>query len=121
MDTQEAASLGDGMLEIRDARCPVHGRVRPEMLAFPFSIDANVLVLFQQRCGGRGCEEDIVVDAVVTHEHLSQHCYRIVDESGPRMAIWAKQLSEDGSRVYRIGTRIIDGVLVDDHPSGALG
>ena len=109
MDWEEAAALGE-IIEIRDAWCVKHGRVRPEMFAFPFTVTDEYLRTFPPVCGARGCEESIQLDAAVTDQvHPSQH--RIVSKI-------------DGGESYLVHLRagnVSVGITPEqpDRPSGA--
>lgn len=82
----EAADLGELIL-IRDAWCERHGRVRPEGLAFPFTITAACLRAMPPRCGGPACESDVLLDAAPAETRLHQTVELVEDEQGCRPAI----------------------------------
>lgn len=86
--TFEAAAELAELLEVRDAACPVHGRVRPELMTFPFTVDAEVLRRFPSPCGARACEEEIELDVVPALEvNPDRHLEAWLDELGPRPVI----------------------------------
>jgi hypothetical protein len=86
LDHEEAAALGELIL-VRDAWCPAHGRVRPESIAFPFTITRECLVRFPPRCAARVCEETVVLlDAEQAKTRLHQTLVVHEDERGAMVA-----------------------------------
>ena len=85
-DFETAQALGP-IIKIRDAWCPTHGRVRPEMIAYPFTITRECLAFYRPYCPMRGCEYDIVLDAEPTQVTSTQHLELWTDELGTRPTI----------------------------------
>lgn len=95
LDFEQAAALGE-MILVKDAWCPTHGRSRPEMLAFPFTLDREALRFCVPFCPAQGCEESIVLDAEATDTRCAQHIALHQQEPGG----WT---DKDGYRpVYKV-------------------
>lgn len=105
------------ILEVRDAWCPRHGRVRPELASFPFTMDADVLERLTPICGAAGCEDSIELDAVEVAAPAARHYYVHVDGPDghlpgfPRLAL---HLTPDESGRLATGR-----MAIGDAPSGA--
>jgi hypothetical protein len=111
-DDEGLALLGP-IIALRDAWCPAHGRVRPDVTAYPFSITLECLTLFPPVCGAGGCGETIMLDAERLDAPLRQH-----------LLVWDDP--ECGQRIVRDVLPVAPGIWAEgvtpytrDHPSGA--
>lgn len=80
----EAGELGD-IIQVNDAWCPKCGRVRPEMLAFPFTADRDIFKAYQPNCPV--CGAALRLDAETAEAALNQHMEIFTDELGSRPTI----------------------------------
>lgn len=138
MNFEEACALAGngGLLLIRDVWCPTHGRAHPEGMAFPFTSTAECLAFQFPSCPLSYCEEDLLIDAQLTDTPSHAHWAMVErDELGPRVVIELRPVPADlkasiladgavgvrpgADKVWAHGSRVVGGVLIDDHPSGA--
>ena len=119
MDPAHAARVAQALsafVEVRDAWCPRHGRVRPELFTFPFTCDPAVLLEAPPQCGARGCEEGIEVDAGVADVPGSTHMVIHVDGPGGHLPE-VRRVAFD-LRPQPDGRMATGRAVVQDRPSG---
>lgn len=105
------------LLLVRDSWCPKHGRVRPEMASYPFTMDSAVLERIPPICGAAGCEESIAFDSVETEKQLPRHYYVHIDGPDghrPGMPRLGLHLTPDENGRLATGR-----LVIGDEPSGS--
>lgn len=117
LGVEEAIALGR-IIEVQDAWCPEHGRSRPEMVRFPFTITDAALAWMSYSCPGSGCEAGVLLVAQAVEAASSEHLELYRNDETRELYLVHNALpvarSEDGRPTYAMGVT----PLTPDRPLG---